>query len=396
MATVNSSGNTSFLTYIRNAIVTYKGTVGDPVSIADVSKIARVEPITLVSSDLTGIKDLYHVMHGILNIYAAYYLQAVSILSAELIDIRILKILDKTNPDRDLKTFLAAGYHALEEAGVQIDGNFRENLRTMSLENCQFGLPMLKSDKENGLNIASESFINENDTHALSTSISKLETFEKVGYAVGKVLNVNFKLNSLENDCENPREVSMPVVIRLDTMILPNDIIRSLTTANAEEITIGSRFKDALAGRIGFIKDFILASDLIKSQKKSMIKDPTGYYSNMLKRINNSRIYSALSGNISLAGVSSVMIISEEDEAEIQRKIGGKLTNKATREMVFNNTSMMMIVVISQSWERVSIYVRDIDGFSQNSFNDFRQMNDNDSSISDVLKAFQLNQAPSF
>lgn len=396
MATVNSSGNTSFLTHIRNAIVTYKGTVGEPVSIADVSKIARVEPITLVSSDLAGIKDLYHVMHGILNIYAAYYLQAVSILSAELIDIRILKILDKTNPDRDLKTFLAAGYHALEEAGVQIDGNFRENLRTMSLEDCQFGLPMLKSDKENGLNIASESFINENDTHALSTSISKLETFEKVGYAVGKVLNVNFKLDSLENDRENAREVSMPVVIRLDTMILPNDIIRSLTTANAEEITIGSRFKDALAGRISFIKDFILASDLIKSQKKSMIKDPTGYYSNMLKRINNSRIYSALSGNISLAGVSSVMIISEEDEAEIQRKIGGKLTNKSTREMVFNNTSMMMIVVISQSWERVSIYVRDIDGFSQNSFNDFRQMNDNDSSISDVLKAFQLNQAPSF
>ena len=64
---------------IRNVITTYKGTVGDSITLADVSKIARVEPITLISSDLAGNKDLYNILSGILNIYAAYYLQAVQI-----------------------------------------------------------------------------------------------------------------------------------------------------------------------------------------------------------------------------------------------------------------------------------------------------------------------------
>ncbi len=76
----NQNGQPSNLETGRNVLVTYKGTVGEPLSIADVSKIARIEPITLISSSLTGTKELYDVLHGVLNIYAAYYLQAVSIL----------------------------------------------------------------------------------------------------------------------------------------------------------------------------------------------------------------------------------------------------------------------------------------------------------------------------
>jgi hypothetical protein len=128
-----------------------------------------------------------------------------------------------------------------------------------------------------------------------------------------------------------------------------------------------------------------------------MIKDPTGYYTQMLKRVNNSRLYSALSGNISLAGISSVVVISDEDEQEVQKKIGGKLTNQKTRDIVFDNTSAMMIVVVSKEWERVSIYVRDIDGFSQNSFSDFKPMSGKEgNNIADILKAFNVGSAASF
>src|SRR5574343_97739 len=133
----NANGEPTFLEILRNVVVTYKGTVGDPVSLADISKIARVEPITLISSNLTGTKELYNILHGILNIYAAFYLQAVHILSAQLADVRILKILDKTNPDRDMKTLLTSGYTAYENL----------NIKTLTLENCKFKLPMIGTDK---------------------------------------------------------------------------------------------------------------------------------------------------------------------------------------------------------------------------------------------------------
>ncbi len=383
----NGTGEPSFLETVRNVVVTYKGTVGDPVSLADISKIARVEPITLISSNLSGTPELYNVLHGVLNIYAAYYLQAVQILSAQLSDVRILKILDKTNPDRDLKTLLTSGYTAYESYA-----DIRTRVATMSLENAKFKLPMVKTDWKN-LAMESDVF----DTSAtLGATFGKLETFEKLGSAVGKVIEVKFNVKG-EAERGIGNTISIPIVVKLDNMVIPSDVINSIMTSNKEEMTLGSRFKDAISGRIRFIKDFLLCSDLIKSQKKTMIKDPTGYYTLLLKRINNSRMYSALSGNISLAGISSILVISDEDEKEIQRKIGGKLTNQSTREIIFNNTSTMMIVVVDREWERVSIYIRDVDGFSQNSFESFKPMASKDNNnIADLLKSFNLNNAPSF
>ncbi len=383
----NGTGEPSFLETVRNVVVTYKGTVGDPVSLADISKIARVEPITLISSNLSGTPELYNVLHGVLNIYAAYYLQAVQILSAQLSDVRILKILDQTNPDRDLKTLLTSGYTAYESYA-----DIRTRVATMSLEDAKFKLPMVKTDWKN-LAMESDVF----DTSAtLGATFGKLETFEKLGSAVGKVIEVKFNVKG-EAERGIGNTISIPIVVKLDNMVIPSDVIGSIMTSNKEEITLGARFKDAISGRIRFIKDFLLCSDLIKSQKKTMIKDPTGYYTQLLKRINNSRMYSALSGNISLAGISSILVISDEDEKEIQRKIGGKLTNQSTREIIFKNTSTMMIVVVDREWERVSIYIRDVDGFSQNSFESFKPMASKDNNnIADLLKSFNLNNAPSF
>ena len=369
-----------FLESIRNILVTYKGTVGSPLSISDVSKIARIEPITLVSSSLSSTKELYNVLHGVLNIYAAYYLQAVGILSAQLADVRILKILDKINPDRDIKTLLTSGYIAAE--------SFVNS--TLTLKNCKYGFPVP------GTTVATEHIFDEDEGTHLGTSIQRLETFEKLGSAVGKVVEVKFKVRPADSKSVGD-ETTIPVVVKLDTMIIPSDVLSTILVSNKNEITLGSRFEQAIRGRISFIKDFILCSDLIKTQKKTMIKDPTGAYAALLKRINNSRIYSALSGNISLAGVSSIVVISDEDENLIQRFIGGKLTNEQTRDIVFDNTSAMMIVVVSEAWERVTIYIRDTSSYSQSSFDAFKGSADKgNNNIGDILKSLTAGQAPSF
>ena len=369
-----------FLESIRNILVTYKGTVGSPLSISDVSKIARIEPITLVSSSLSSTKELYNVLHGVLNIYAAYYLQAVGILSAQLADVRILKILDKINPDRDVKTLLTSGYIAAE--------SFVNS--TLTLKNCKYGFPVP------GTTVATEHIFDEDEGTHLGTSIQRLETFEKLGSAVGKVVEVKFKTRPADSKSVAD-ETTIPVVVKLDTMIIPSDVLSTILVSNKNEITLGSRFEQAIRGRISFIKDFILCSDLIKTQKKTMIKDPTGAYAALLKRINNSRIYSALSGNISLAGVSSIVVISDEDENLIQRFIGGKLTNEQTRDIVFDNTSAMMIVVVSEAWERVTIYIRDTSSYSQSSFDAFKGSADKgNNNIGDILKSLTAGQAPSF
>ncbi len=395
------NGEPTLLENVRNIITTYKGTVGDGMSLADITKIARVEPITLISSNLTGVKDLYTILHGVLNIYSGYHLQAVNILSTQMVDSRILRILDKTNPDRDLKTFLTAGQLGAESLNLDSLKGDSRSVRTVSLKNCQFRLPMLQSDMR-PMSLESmdhQSIYGDGDDvtedSALNAAMLRIDSFDKLGITVGKVIEVSFYPN-MDNDKEGHR-VRVPVVVKLDTMIMPSEALNRIITANADDMKFGPRFMDALHGRISFIKDFILCQDLIKSQKKALIKDPTNYYSSLLKRVNNSKVYSALSGNISMAGISSIYVISEEDEGEIRKKIGGNLTNEKTRRIVFDNTSAMMIVVIDKEWERVSIYVRDISGFSQASFDSFRSSTDKSSTmIADMLKSFTMNTAPSF
>lgn len=413
------NGQPTLIEQVRNVVTTYKGTVGDGMSIADITKIARVEPITLISSNLTGQKDLYNVLHGVLNIYTAYYLQAVNILSSQLYDARILKILDKTNPDRDIKTFLTSGQLAFESdapVAVQTQFGVQKAISTLTLENCKFRLPMLnksyvstESTQLNNFGIGNGEYgdysDNEDLNHrtGLDASINKIDSFDKLGITVGKIINVCFATGEpgtrfgKEPAKDKTNTVTIPVVVKLDTMIIPSEAIAGITTMNSDEITFGSRAKDAISGRIDTIKDFILCSDLIKQQKKAMIKDTTGFYSQLLKRINNSKVYSVLSGNISLAGVSAIYVMSDEDEAEIQKKIGGRLSNQTTRDMVFDNTSAMMLVVIDKAWERVSIYVRGMDGFSQASIDSFKPMSDKgNNNIGDILKAFSLSNGNVF
>lgn len=406
-------GEPTLIEQVRNVVTTYKGTVGDGMSIADVAKIARVEPITLISSNLTGTKQLYEILHGVLNIYTAYHLQAIALLGTQIYDSRILKILDKTNPDRDLKTFLSAGQLAFEDY-MGTPSISTESYRTMSLKNCKFGLPFIQSDKKY---IAGESMklsnfgyndgLSDNDDNSrkteLGAAIAKIDSFDKLGMTVGKIVDVSFNVGT--KDVSNKQGTvegdgsmhKIPTVIKLDTMVMPGSTLADIATLNTDEITFSSRAMDALRGRIGFIKDFILCSDLIKAQKKTMIKDPTGFYAQLLKRVNNSKLYSALSGNISLAGISAIIVLSDEEENEIQKRIGGRLSNLKTREMVFNNIAAMMIVVVDREWERVSIYIRDVNGFSQAPIDSFKVATDkNNNQIVDMLKALSLSNAPSF
>lgn len=347
-------------------------------SIIDVAKVARVEPITLVSSDLTSTKELYDILQGVLNIYAAYYMQAVSILSTQLIDARILKILDKLNPDRDLKSWLAT------QASFSL-----ENLATVSLENAKYKLPFIESDKNN-IKVALESSID------VSSGSAKIEKIDKLPFAVGKIIEV--KLDVALNNGKDRAQVTIPVVVKLDTMVMDSEVLDMIITYRDTEVKFSSRLKDALAGRISFIKDFILCSDLIKNKKKAMIKDKTGYYTKIISRINSSKLYSLLTGNVSLNKISSVIVLSEENEKYIQRKLGGQLVNELTRKLVFENTEAMLIVLVDREWERVSIFARDIDGFSQHSFDEFKTMGNanNASMITDTVKSLALGNPPSF
>ncbi len=391
------AASTSNVTQTLTDIVGYIAKAKSAVSgfnLADVAKIARVEPIVLVNSNLTTLKELPDILQGVLNIYSGYYLQAVQLLSSAAINVKILKILDRLNPDRDIKTVVSANL-GLENYSLKSDINYTSvNYDTLTLESFVPKFIQKKVTKSHQTSI--DNIAVESADSVESARIGKIDNFDKLNYSVGKILNVEFNVKDANG---NATSVQIPVVVKLDTMVFPSEVMNSVLTVNKQELSFGSRLKDAIAGRISFIKDFILVSDLIKEHKKALIKDPTGYYAKVLARTNNSKFFSLLTGNMSLNSISSVFVISEKEESEIAKKIGGKLTNDTTRNIVFENTLAMMIVVVDREWERVSIYIRGQNsGFTQASFTDFKSASDKNSSaqILEFMKAFNMGSPISF
>lgn len=71
-----------------------------PSSLTEFTKLARVEPLTVLSKDLLTVEYMPEIMQTMLNIFVGYYLQAVAITSS-IESVRIIKVLDRLNPDRD-------------------------------------------------------------------------------------------------------------------------------------------------------------------------------------------------------------------------------------------------------------------------------------------------------
>lgn len=407
----------SGLEIIRRTLFTYKNTAGSGSAITEIGKIGRFEPITLVSSNLKTLKELPDIQHGILNIVAAFYVQGITILATKMVDTRILSILDATNPDRDLQTITTA--LAIESFNSPVkeemtEAEYRSNVKNfLALEALQPAfverLKTIKYSKENldiiedvrnvnatsdrTLPFASNGEQEHKDTSAGAVSTAKVDYLEKTEKTVGKVIEVSMQVGPRSTD-----KVAVPIVIKLDNMIVPGEVLSNIITMNEESIRFGSRFKDAITGRIHPIKDFLLCNDLVKKQKENLIKDPTRAYASLLNRVNNSKLYSILSRNISLSTISGVLMLSEVEMAEVSKRIGGTLDNKLTRKKVFDNSSVMVIAVVDRTYEIVTIYVRDMDNYSEIKFSSFKESTtgNNNDALMEVFKSMSVGRVPTF
>lgn len=374
---------------VKDAVVLYQRSSSPP-SLSDVAKISTINPIVAVSSSAKMVdeKKLYEILQTVLNIYTAYYMQAISILSAKLVSTKILKIMDTLHPDRDITTMLTASESYTQPKSMV-------SLESLDLKSKKYGLfameDYFKFDKKEDYEVQEEKEVEKGSKNEVKT----ITGFDKLPFTVGKIIDAKFRVPTA--DPKTSGEISIPVVVRLDTMVVPTETLGYLLTYNDAEIRFSERLSKALSGRIRFIKDFILAQDLVQAQKKAMIKDPTGVYTKIIRRLNNSRIFSLLTRNFSMSEISSIIVITDEEEKMIKRQYGAGLESNTIRKMVFDNISAMMIVCIDRQWEQVSMYIKDQDSYSQNSFSDFKMASEKGSdNITDILKAFSLGQPPSF
>lgn len=338
-------------------------------SLTEVTKLTRVEPLTIISKDCLNLEYMADINQTVLNLFAGYYLQAISLLTT-INSVKVIRVLDSLNPDRDSTGFLL---------GDKDDSSFlaKESIANLSLENYKYDLPTSRS-------------------LALEVSDSTLKSLNEVSaLSVGKMLNVEIMTGG-ENSESKKQSVTVPVNVRLMVSVLPNLTINKLLTLKTEDNSITERYHLWRAGRIGFIKDLIFCQDLIDEYKKATVGDESGTLQEILRRVNNSKKFGLLSRNPSLVSASNIFIITEDVARDIESKLGGKLSNPHIRQKAFDNTYAMLLVVVDREWERVTFYSRGIAASTDLSVKEIKAASKGKGpDIGDILKSLQMGM-PSF
>lgn len=335
-------------------------------SLIDYTRIARVEPLCVVDNDVILSEEIGETMQSMLALVSGYYLQAVA-LSATIGKINVMKHLDKLNPTRSPSDNLgeAATWmmsmlsyeHCLPNPGEYLghDGQ----IMSMEASSVEFGRDMTGTVKE-------------------ASNLS-----------VGKLINVEIS--------DDGHTGVIPISIRLMAAAMSTPEVIKILSIGTEDTSIKERWHSWRSGRIELIKDAILCVDLIDAHRRNLREDKDGVYSTIIERNRKNQLSTILSGNPSVATASNLVVTSTETIAQLELHLNGKFDNFRVRQRVFEKTFLMIVAVIDKTWGRVTFYHRGLPHGTTVSIKDMKTSNKgNGPDVADIMKAYQLGNAPSF
>lgn len=348
----------------------------------DITKSLRVEPVTLVDERCLNLPYIQDILYTATATTAAYYLQAVAV-QGSVGKLDVVRVLDGLNPNRDTvsnigfmigdATQVAMLSHMqlpmYDTLGIQERVNQRVAVeqRKLSTESNSGKAPFNASGKTAGyVNAQANHHLNLALTDAEKDVAGRLATDYGVGIGNDALksatdianLSVGALISVEISDGKETRKV--PITIRLIVSGIKPSILSSIFDAAAHNRTIKERYHAYRAGQIEFIKDMIFCQDIIDEDIKNRIEDTSGAWREMKERQSRNRMNTMLSLGTrpSVGTACNVYIMSKETLVECEQKLGGRISNRGTREKLFSNTLMMLLYVVDTKREIVEVWHR--------------------------------------
>jgi hypothetical protein len=339
-------------------------------SLIEYTQVARVEPIVLIDTDVMYHDELLNIMQIVQSVFSGYYLQAMAI-STNVGKVEVMKHLDKLNPHRN------PGDSAANTMGW-----------LLATENYKYRLPTFASKA------ALESLEDRisDDPEAVTATGYGRDTVKELNelsnLCVGKMLSVEIT--------DGLHKATIPVAVRLMASSLPTASLLHILSIGSKDISYKERWHAWRSGEIEGIRDFVFCNDLIDAHRENLKNDVDGIWTAINKRRRSNQLSTIVSGNPSIATASNIVIMSSESISQLEMKINGKMSDFKVRQKVFKETYLMLMVVINKAWDRVTIYHRGLPVATDLSLSQIKMSNKgNGPDVSDILKAYQVGQAPS-
>lgn len=369
-------------------------------SLVSFTKSTRVEPIALIDQRALGLPYIQDVMQSLNSLFIGYYLQAVSLL-VNVGSIDVVKLLDAVSPTRDAMG-AAGNLMSMESHGGMLSAeSYKHSLpvpfQTASLEDISSagakpGLASVGAQTLSTVTGASSMKNLENDAKAvpgLQSGYDLKHLSESTNLSVGKMVEVKVE--------DGNKKASFPISVRLIATPILADVLAHILGDGSRNISAKERFHAWRSGQIEFIRDLIFCQDLIDEHRKALMKDDSGAYAEILKRRAANNAAGVMSGTPSIGTASNLVVLTSQTAKELEHSVGGRLSDVATRNKVFKNTYVMIMVVIDPEWEQVTFYHRGIALPTKLSIKELKTANKGTGpDIGEILKAYQLGQQINF
>lgn len=374
-------------------------------SLIEYTQPTRVEPIALIDHTIADLPIMSELAKSVTSLYAAYYLQAVA-LSTNIGNIEVIKILEKLNPSRDpMESF--GNMLSLESRPVSaltLPGfGLERRVPSLAIEafepfsNKEMQTKEEKDKDGNTITTTEEvdiiskgrvtygaSTAEGGSTKAAQDQIANLA----LNLSTGLLLNVEINIDD--------KKASIPVSVRLISTLATPKLLVQMMSHSAKDKSMKARYIGYKTGELS-MKDLMFATDLVDAHRAGLIKDNTGKYAEIIARKNKNRLAGALSGNPSVSTASNIMIISSETLADAEGEINGSMGNKRLRDRIFQDTYLILLVVVDARWEQVTIYHRGIPLPTEIGFKELKSAKSGAGvDVSEMLKLYQMGRNPTF
>lgn len=321
-------------------------------SLSDVSKAAQVNPLTIVDDNLRHLEQLKDILQSSCSIYSAYYLQAFHFVHS-IKAIKTLRVLDQLNPNRDnrLLSPVAVSSEAFADSGrprmlgeptVSLEAS--DNVKTIyENNNLAVGKILLLN-------------VDENVSTELTTPETRVTTSTKDGLGTQDVTN-----QSVTRTENRANKATIPVVIRLTPAMVPSETISHIFAFGSKDNSFKERYFLWKAGQIRFFKDLCFNVDQNDRHRRILATDDSGLYQRMIDARNKNSVAALRTGRVSLGEGSSIAILSKATVKRFEREITGRLSSFRVRERLFSQCLLLLIYVVDEDNERVTIYHRGIE-----------------------------------
>lgn len=373
-------------------VLTAAKSAGSISSLADITKPLRVEPVAIIDQSIADQPYLPDLMKLNVSLFAGYYLQAVN-MCFDVSKIETMRVLDTLNPERSgaailgFENFRSAVYSKETYAnGLPSLESFSQPIRQgllaeYSEDKFQASLEYHASFEANATD--DEASKAQRKDKAPVNSLSSGDTnkvYEAENLAVGKVINVTIKSNGEER--------KLPVTIKLIPAVIPSDTIVHIFTAGGRD-TWAHRLFLVKSKQISFWRDFVLGQDMIDAHMKGLMADKTGTYRTILDRRRNNVVQAVASGRLSLADASNIAVISATTMKQSATNLYAKMDDINVRKKFFDNSYLLMLMVIDERYNRVTIYHRGVDMAASYRIDDIKLAEKNKGQdITEIFKMF--------